>query len=405
MTVEAEGDIYKFSLDDVVHSFIPRTLDHIILMCEFQPDSTEDELPFEVRQIEPPKVKTIIGNITSVQTQHSGTIDERYLFFWDVLSNDYECEVNDRVTAEVIQCETVDENDCSWRCLNVALLEPRALSWSEKTKNLPIDQSTANKNGIEIDEVTVEFNYINETKDFKMKIANTSDQEFRVVESVLAGKKMDSQLELISPLRKASFLLRPSEVKSYKFTATSKFFGKAPEEFIVRFKAVAKDSVAPFQIHRYITVDVHDTERQHNTIGTGPNVHRNRDYTHSIATRDLSFVLRGTPLGATPNFVCKKFGPWPLPSALTDIVLGTATSHSRAYIFDTLATVCKHLNEPLTMTNYSQTFHDLLYLEELEIMHSMRKYDKKSFFTRKNEYLVLAIQNVAESRPSIVLGE
>lgn len=396
--MDVEGEFFKFSLVSINATFRPRTLDRITLLGEIQLDSVEGEPTFKVRQIEYPREKTINGNITSVQLEHSGVIDEQFLFYWDVLSSNYtDVNENDRVTARVIECEKVDENDCSWRCLEVTLLEQ---SLNERKTTLPTNKYTANKNGIEIDEGAVEFNDTNETKYFKMMVTNTSDKEFTVEESLLAGNKSESQLKLISPTRKASFLLKSGEVKEYKFQATSKWFGRAEEEFIVRFSG---ESVQPFKILRYIKIVVHDTERQHSSIGTGTNVQRNRAYTHSVLMREESIIISGTPLGSNPNFVFKRFGAWPLPSGLTDIVLATASS--RTYIFDTLAALRPHLNSDLTISNYTQVFHDLLYLEELEMIHNMRKYDKKSFFTRKKEYLVLAIQNVAESRPSIVLGE
>lgn len=396
------GDDKKltFSMEDITVPFSPQVFDRITLICEIQQDanlSSEDGKVFTVRKIEAPLMRKITGKITLLEQEIRGVIDGKYIFNWDSLSDDYTVvNLGDKVVADCIECEVVDDTVFGWRCLHVTLMETE----NSFDIDMPINKDMTNKNGIEITEkVEVDFNGINETKELKMVVKNTSKNDFKVLESVFVGNKSDSQLTLICPTPKASFCLKSGEVKEYKLKAISKQFGEAWEEFRIRFTGES----GPFHITRFIKVSVHDTERSHPTIGTGFNVHRNKAYTHSVFTTVHSAIISGTPPNKTNNFVLVKFDDWSIPPIFPNIVFNPASS--RCSINDALMSRAPHLFVDLNISNYSQVFHDLLYLEECEMEHNIRKYDKTSFFTREQEYLALAIQNVAESRPSIAVGE
>lgn len=391
---------FMFSLDDIDATIAVRKYDCVILFCEVEQNLhliEENEPKFDVRKIEFRKFKQITGKITSVENDHYGIINENHIFYWDALSADY-TDVNqgDLVTADCIACKVTPPNDIPWRCIKVAKVE------TENTPNvMPTNKYTENKNGIEItDDLRVEFNNKSETADLTMTVKNTSDEDVTVLESYFRGKREYSQLKLVSPMRKSQFCLKAGDVKRYKFEATATFVGKASEEFVIAFNG---KFVGNFKISRFIEVQLNDEKGLHRTVGTGPNVQNHNDYTRMILAQDRSATIAGTQPITSPNFVAVRFDDRFIPSALRDIVF--ASRSSRTSILDVLATGYPHLFGNLTIDNYSQVFHDLLYLEECEMENSIRKYDKKSYFTRENEYLVLAVQNVAESRPSIVIGE
>lgn len=347
--------------------------------------------------MEPAKEPLVInGKITSIEPDASGgVIDNEYVFFWDALASDYEdVNINDKVTAECIECEA---DVFRWRCLKVVL---------KKSASVPIvlhqNKRTMNKNGIEItDSIEVEFNKRDETKEFTVMVKNTSDINHKVSESHFKGRKSDSQLELISPTRHATVLLKPGEEKEYRFKATSKNYGIAFEEFQFNF------TEPTFQICRFIKVNVIDTQQLHNPMGTGSNKLKNFTYSQEVWNRKSTYVLiPGVPPKKTPNFVAHKFEPFHIPVDPVDlikIVLDPASSRSN--ICDNLDVELPFLKEDLKLENYNQKFHTLLHLEECTSFHNMRKYDLTSHFTRDNEYLQLEVQNLAESRPSIAIGE
>ncbi|KAG4074469.1 hypothetical protein HA402_015758 [Bradysia odoriphaga] len=392
--VVIDDETAEFSLTDVEATFTPRKFDQIVLYCD--PDDSSDEIT--VRKIEVPYRKQIIGEVTRVERGTSGYIDGKYLFYWDALDEDAtDINENDKVTASCVECEITEVNKNEWRCLSVTRIHQPTANVRTTVRN----KETMNKNGIEITEnVAVEFNDLDDTKDFQMTVKNTSNDDFEVQQSRFIGRLSDSQIELISPDRRLSYLLKSGEEKEYKFTAKPKWIGPYNEHFIVSFYG---EKTGKFQISRFIKVTVHDTQRLYRTIGTGVNVLANTEYTNSVILRDQSSCISGPPPLRAPNFVATRFDKWHIPAVLRDTALNSASS--RSAIFDALAAVCPHLNDVLSTENYSRVFHDLLHLEECAMAHSIRIYDMKSNFTREGQYLALTVQNVAESRPSIVIGD
>lgn len=426
IVVDGEDEKFTFSMDDVESTFIPRRYDQISFVCKVQRDPkllNEAGVTVEVVKIEPNIKKRITGKITHIEPDLHGIIEEKYFFTWDALVTDYRmATVGDKVTAECIQCERCDETVWEWRCLKVVLIE-NATSHvvDDQRLVLPKLNETANKNGIEMtDYLKVDFNDINLTKEFTMTVKNTADEVQKVLESVFIGNKYDSQLKLLSPDRNTSFFLQPGEEKQYKFEARSKHFGDAQEKFYIKFSG----PTGRFKIIRNITVSVHDVEQVHPFMGTGSNLHKNLSYTRRVFSKDTSRAIPGVPLKRSANFVKTKFQHWDVPKRFMEVVLDPKSTPS--FISEMLDSVMPFLNEDLNIKIYSRVFHHLLYLEECEMViscsfsvsknmnffneifqqyHNMRKYDKKAFFKREGEYLSLAVQNIAESRPSLVIGE
>lgn len=406
--VEVEGDDAKqtFSLDDIEATFTPRKFDQVSIVCKVQRDPKlldEAGVTIEVIKMEPNITKQITGTVTSVAPNQHGLVAEKYLFFWDALVSDYRVvNVGDKVTAECIQCETVESSVYEYRCLKVVLIESVVQVENEKQILQPVVKPAENKNGIEISEnLTIELNELNETKEFTMLVKNTEKVPQKVLETVFVGKKSESQLTLISPARNHSFDLAPNEETMFKFQAKGRIFGECPpEKFYIRFSGPA----GVFKIFRNIVVILQDVEQVHPFIGTGSNVQKNLSYTQRVARMDATrTTIQGVPVIKTANFVKTKFKSWLVPESMKAIV--NDSKNSRSFINETLDSLWPLLKSNLDVTGYSRIFHTLLHLEECEMFHCMRRYDKKAFFKREGEYLSLAVQNIAESRPSLVIGE
>ncbi len=287
-----------------------------------------------------------------------------------------------------------------WRCLKVVLIESAA----QMTNDNQLVQAKPKEtiiNGIVVtDDIMVELHDVNETKPFSIMVKNTAPMEQNVIQTVFIGSKSDSQLRLISPSRDESFALQSNEEKEFKFEAKSKRFGEAWEEFFIRFSGPA----GRFKIVRRINIIVNDVESLHPLIGTGVNMYKNLSYTQRVRQNDKSRpMVPGVSLVKTENFVKLRFKPWEMPESLSKMV--GDPKNSRNFVSETLDTALPFLNGSLNDKTYSRVFHYLLYLEEIEMFHNIRRYDKKGFFKREGEYLSLALQNIAESRPSLVIGE
>ncbi|XP_037040158.1 probable RNA helicase armi [Bradysia coprophila] len=404
--VEGEESKQTFSLDDIEATFTPRRYDQVTIVCKVQRDPKlldEAGVTIEVIKMEPNITKQYTGTITNVTQGQHGLIAEKFLFFWDALVSDYRVvNVGDKVTAECIQCEIVDASVYEFRCLKVVLIESVVQVESESQIFQPVIKPAENKNGIEMsDNVTIELNEINEIKEFTMLVKNTAAVAQKVLETVFVGRKSESQLTLISPARNHSFDLQPNEETMFKFQAKGRIFGESPpEKFYIRFSGPA----GVFKIFRNIIVILQDVEQIHPFIGTGSNVQKNLSYTQRVARMDATrSTIQGVPVIKTANFVKTKFKQWAVPDSMKAIV--NDPKNSRNYINETLDSFWPLLKANLDVTGYCRIFHTLLHLEECEMYHNMRRYDKKSFFKREGEYLSLTVQNIAESRPSLVIGD
>lgn len=388
-------------MDEVESTFAPRENDRIALFCEVQRDPkliTEAGPTLEIRKIEPPINRNIVGKITSVEQKSHGVIDSNIFFYWDAVDQDYrDVNKDDRVSANIIECEC---GEMKYRCLKVVLVEKAPETFMDDSFLIAQrNKEFMNKYGIDVsDGIVIDLNDRDDTKEFTMMVKNVSDKEHKVLENVFIGNKSNSQLELLSPGRNASFFLQPNEEREYKFRATGKYYGEATEKFYIKFSGPLR----PFKIFREIKIFVHDTEQAHNTIGTGFNLHKNRSYTQKMFTRDLTGKIPGVPIKRTANFVMTKFDHYDVPESLKRLVLGP---FSPGYINENLDSILPYLRVSLDVKNYNSVFHTLLHLEECEMFHNMRKYDKTSYFKREREFLSLAVENIAESRPSLVLGE
>lgn len=114
-------------------------------------------------------------------------------------------------------------------------------------------------------------------------------------------------------------------------------------------------------------------------------------------------VVAGISNAPKANFVYRKFKDFRVPDALNQMVLSTK---DEAEIDDQLDIVCPFFTETLSFKTYQKYFHYLIYLEEIYLNFMMRRYDQdRAHFVRQGEYLALRMDNILESRPSLVIGD
>lgn len=92
-----------------------------------------------------------------------------------------------------------------------------------------------------------------------------------------------------------------------------------------------------------------------------------------------------------------------MPKELRQICL---TSERRQEMIKAIEQHYSFLKEPLSVKTYMHRFRLLLHLEEIECFVNFRNYDRdRAHFLRDGEFLTLQIENLAERRPSLVIGD
>lgn len=399
VTVRLENDSnFVVDLNTVRSDFVPIIGDHIYMDCQVQTDDTFVDSVGEildVHQISPAISKTEKGTITTVNNDtKTGIINRKYFFHFNALDSNYKHpRVDDIVVADIIES---DQGKLLYRCLKIASFE------KDVGDSLDIDEIeqsilTKNKKGIVVqcNNLSSELTELDETKSVNVFVRNTNDQPIKIKRTFFRSKIKDSQVKLLRPLRDAGCIIEPNEQLEYEFKVTAKYFGCSREMFIFVFEG-------NIEIGRCFEISVRDKTFKTPSIGTGRNVYKNIQYTKNV-WNNRGDVIPGERIRKGPNFVYVKIDTFDVPTALRNMVLSYYTTIEVNEKLDYILPFCR---VPLNFKDYAKRFHNLLHLEEIEYFHNIRKYDmERAHFAREQEYLSLTIANIAESRPSLVLGD
>lgn len=204
------------------------------------------------------------------------------------------------------------------------------------------------------------------------------------------------QLRLITPRLNDRISVNPGEKKIYRLEGTALFFGHSEEIFALTFEG-------GIRIAREIKIDVGMPEEEEPKIENKTmQFWKNPTYVDEVWSKKYN-MGPGERGSDKPRFITNQIGLYNVPEKLRKIILSTDTN---ANIVDTLEMFVPSLTQDLSFENYCRRFQTLLYLEEIELFQCIRQYDReRAHFTREDEFLVLEIENLAEKRPSLVLGD
>lgn len=207
---------------------------------------------------------------------------------------------------------------------------------------------------------------------------------------------VSQQVRLVSPTANHRFTIQPGHSVDYVFEAHAKIFGRCTENVTFQF-------ARNIAIMRHIHLELNDPTGATPSIGTGANTYRNKTYTHGVWSRKFDSIVPGVNLNERINFVSRHLGTWDVPKDLRSAVLAP---HTSIEIDQLLAVQLPFLGASLTYRTYEKSMHALLHLEEIQQFHNMRRYDRsRAHFQRERDYLALHVPNMAEQRPSLVLGD
>lgn len=235
-------------------------------------------------------------------------------------------------------------------------------------------------------------------------ITNKGNQSIIMYKWFLLCKKRDSQIT-ISPTLNNSTRLLPNKPFYLTITCHPKFYGRSKEHMIITFRG--------FKVERLITINILS-----DTISTNPSQNPKNYFKNGYSeTNEMLKKIRNGPdsshvpgvrLKRTPNFIAVRLGQYNIPDKVWSAVLGN--EYENTYDFDEILIRIESrlpcLLKNLNISNYTDRWHTLLHLEEIQATLNMKAFNMPSTFLIKHqEYLGVEVNNLAEKRPSIILGD
>lgn len=304
---------------------------------------------------------------------------------------------------------------CTWRAINLMLIEntvqniqsvPKISDEEEKSLKLEKDKNIAITYPLKFDKVDIE-----DTAEIKLSITNNSDEIQFINKWIILSKKRDSQIN-VQPYLIRPEKLFPKETFTFTITCLPKFLGHTKETLIIMLRG--------FQARRLINITI--VNRNMNFLnGSGDTNTLNGSYKavndkkkivnmRNIINNKQQPCIPGQKTIKSPAFVPVKLGNFAIPEKVWSAVLGdseqTALSLDFLKILNNIEEKIPCLSQELNIQNYTDRWHNLVFMEEIQNNLNMRVYDKyKVFLIRCQEYLGIEISGLAEQRPSIVKGD
>uniref|UniRef100_A0A182JRN6 RNA helicase n=1 Tax=Anopheles christyi TaxID=43041 RepID=A0A182JRN6_9DIPT len=427
LTVETDaGDPISVNIDKTSMTFVPALGDYVTLDCVVQMDGKFVDFKGEVLEVEgirPSRIVTGTGVIIAledeggeIRTTTNGTV----IFMVETLT-DYRPRKGDSV-----EFRAVENKHVRLRCINLKLIAAGITKTLENSTS-PSYQTNgetggSSKNGSDKQaggsmwqdkhgiSITGDFNVTlkdgQDRESRKVVIKNESNKQHKILK-MLPPKGDTPQVCLKSPYAYSQSYLFPGESVEYEFEITgSGLFGRNEESCIWCFGG-------SFRIGRIFRITV-EQESSNGRLPGISSIGNDGGYNAktSYCKKQLALlnmrrapgpVLKGRQIGMRANFIANPIPSYNVPSELFDLIL---TSASRAEICNALERPPYCLSEELTPKNYSRIKKTFIHLEEIRLQIEFRKHDiERANFTPEDSFLALEVANVAEARPSIMVGD
>lgn len=406
LTVETDQGEHSIELDNVKLTCVLEVGDYVVLDCLVQIDETYFDTRgniLEVRGIAPTRVVQGIGIVTKADAD-GGEIrsdDGVYHYLCDV------CEAGQIPNhGDKVIFEAVENSLLNFRCTKLVIetSAPRPVETNkEETKSKFDDDFFLDKRGIKItDNLEVKFENLNERKEIDVTIRNEGERQHKIMRSVFMSNKQTSQMRLLHPKTTDVAFLKPGDSVKYTFEISAKNYGLSKEIFMWSFGG-------GFKIARQVTVIVGDADVINVPVkNEGTTKARNAAGSHKLAAWNVykrgGEITPGQKLSKRANFIDIKIGGYQVPDELKQILLNP--SMSRNQIDEELDRTQRCLQHPLCPENYKAVFKTFLWMEDVQCEISIARFNvDRAHFTREDSYLALRIENVAESRPSLIPGD
>lgn len=305
--------------------------------------------------------------------------------------------------------EAIESNQgsCVWRVIKLVTLE-------NNTIREPSDPSTPNieETSLKIEQeqdiyITYPLKFdrldFNDTSTILITIENIGNRPHVINKWIVLNKKRDSQIN-ISPVLTRPKRLNPKQSFSFTVTCYPKFLGNSKEHIIIMFRG--------FQVNRLIEINVVSKDYVNmNVVSINRMTMRDKiDSMKRILNNSTSGIIPGVKVIKAPAFIPVQLGSFPIPNKIWNAVLGdsTQTVHSMDYdiVLNRIENSLPCLTQNLSISNYMDRWHTLLFMEEIQRNIYMRAFDMSNvFLIRCQEFLGIEITGLSEKRPSIIKGD
>lgn len=362
----------------------------------------------DVEKICPLRSRILTGCITHWNQNGEGVVDQNVYFSQDTCEPGYIPHLGDKVVVEGIESE---QGKLTWRALSIVPV------FSQVTKSKACQEScdsaqTHDKLEILLEEkrgivVTKCLNFgvlnVSEKKELIAEVTNTGSYSQFFVRGRFHSRRSESQFILHHPRDGELYEICPGQTVKFRFGCKGRFIGNSSELFVFTFKG--------FKIGRNLQVEVQDP--LYKSIATSQN---ERSFNYHDAqqkvhhTRNSGMLISGVRPIKPPAFVPVRLGLFPIPDRLWQAVVGSdGEKQSTEDVEVAVENAVPCLISDLNISNYSDRFHMLLYLEEIQAKLNMQNYDLERVCFRiagpGGEFLALEVPGLAERRPSLLVGD
>lgn len=298
------------------------------------------------------------------------------------------------------------QGSCTWRAVKLVFVSSGSPNRSQKelpneeqvSLNLEKDKKIEMTYPLKFDKVR-----FGKTDKLILSITNGSNQVYDINKWIILTKKRNSQVH-ITPFISQPIKLDPGQTLNFTVTCVPKFLGLSKECFVLLFKG--------FQLKRFIEINVIGSEEHSNGITYNFNEMKELhkiEVMKKIRNNNDQYVPGVRPC-KPPAFVDVKIGGYPIPEKIWSVILGdsnkTIFTSDFAKLLIKIETNFPFLLQNLSITNYIDKWHTLLYMEEVQANLNMRIHDKsKVYLLHYDQYLGLEVSGLAETRPSLMKGD
>ncbi|KAK4876916.1 hypothetical protein RN001_009422 [Aquatica leii] len=374
-----------FDLNEVTIEFIPIIGDWLEIEAKVELDQHVLDLSGKILEIE--KVRPlrfcIIEGVVKKWDQKIGIgVINRNVHFSDTaIVTGYIPIVGDKVIAEII------ESDQGIYNRRATKLIPHQLTnkiFTEKCDEVP-KFDTESKYVRMSDNFCITATNLGVSKKFEIKVENISEQ---VVMLSRIDLQKNSQCVITTPSVLTDVKIEPGYSVNFEGVCTIKNVGVTKELLIFYFDG--------FTLGRCITTCV-EVERPQNNFSI-----KERSTCKTQFKNNSGNLIKGQRVSLPPRFITKRLPDYPIPQVLLDL----AENYKSNELTDKISNFKPSLTYKLQYNIYEDRFHSLLHLEELAQLEAIKNYNQDlACFIKNGEFLMLEIENLAEKRPSLMVGD